>query len=64
MSTRETSVYCDDCAIAVINGVVCHEHGCPSAWKGKPIKCFECGCAFVPSTKNAVVCVDCAEQRT
>ena len=21
---------CDDCAAAVINGILCHEHGCPA----------------------------------
>lgn len=30
---RPRKVKCDQCVIAVINGVVCHEHGCPNAKK-------------------------------
>lgn len=32
---KPRKVKCDQCVIAVINGVVCHEHGCPNARKGK-----------------------------
>ena len=26
---------CDGCAIININGVLCHERGCPDAWRDK-----------------------------
>lgn len=45
-------VRCDQCAAATINGVFCHEHGCPNQKKTwlpdrgwvAFVKCFECGC--------------------
>ena len=24
---------CDGCSPSSVNGVICHEHGCPDAWK-------------------------------
>lgn len=34
MGTKKPKkVKCDQCIIMVINGVVCHEHGCPNARK-------------------------------
>lgn len=44
---------CDQCEIVSINGVACHERGCPninSRYDGendlwiRQRKCFECGC--------------------
>ena len=26
-------VICDSCEVLVINNVICHETGCPDAWK-------------------------------
>ncbi len=43
-------IHCGDCAALCINGVPCHETGCPSSHidlttgKPRPKKCFECGC--------------------
>lgn len=50
-STSETGkrIYrpvCDQCQVLVINGVVCHEIGCPDGWKGKWVECKECGTDF------------------
>lgn len=49
--TKSTRIACDQCEAAMINGVFCHEHGCPNARKRyedgewiKYLKCFECGC--------------------
>lgn len=63
---------CDQCAVLSINGVPCHETGCPDAWidpatgKGYPVECWECGCGYVPAEKpphrTARICGDC--QRT
>lgn len=44
-------ITCSQCVAAMINGVFCHEHGCPNTnsryddgeWI-KQRKCFECGC--------------------
>lgn len=42
---------CNQCEAMMINGVFCHEHGCPNTRakyiEGEWIKyreCFECGC--------------------
>ena len=48
-----TPVTCDQCQLARINGLVCHETGCPNAgktWESergewvKYVECRECGC--------------------
>jgi len=50
---KRVSVHCDQCSMLSINGVACHETGCPnqnSRWDAeseswiKQRKCFECGC--------------------
>ena len=54
---------CDQCQQLTINGVVCHEHGCPNAWEGVPVPCWSCGFDFVPEEKahTHVYCPDCIE---
>ena len=44
-------IKCDQCEMLSINGVACHEQGCPNTFKTwengewvKYVKCFECGC--------------------
>jgi hypothetical protein len=44
-------MHCDECEILAINGVACHEHGCPHSkdrWDGEQWiaqrRCFACGC--------------------
>jgi hypothetical protein len=45
-------IHCDQCEALMINGVFCHETGCPNAhsrYAGeddwiKQRKCFQCGC--------------------
>ncbi len=32
---------CQSCEALTINGLYCHEHGCPDAWKD--VKCKLCG---------------------
>jgi hypothetical protein len=43
----------------MIQGVFCHETGCPEAWKDKPVTCSECGFDFVPEERYQTVCTDC-----
>ena len=50
---------CDDCAAAVINGVYCHEQGCPSAWRTALRPCQECGYDFQPEERRQAMCGDC-----
>jgi hypothetical protein len=49
--SRQQMKRCDQCAATRINGVFCHEHGCPNTGKRwedgewvRYFECFECGC--------------------
>lgn len=42
-----------------IQGVPCHETGCPDAWKDKPIECEDCGFEFIPEDRNMTRCDGC-----
>ena len=50
---------CQSCELMRINGVVCHEIGCPDAWKDYNKRCFECGCDFQPEDRHQEICFDC-----
>jgi hypothetical protein len=53
---------CDQCQIAYINGVRCHETGCPSAWRDEVRECKECGTEFEPEERTQRFCSEeCAE---
>lgn len=53
---------CDSCEALTINGVYCHEHGCPDAWKDYTRECQECGHDFRPEASDQVFCSEeCAE---
>ena len=60
-----TTIGCDQCDVLSINGVACHETGCPNGWcnpvtgKGYAIECCKCGCDFVPDDKRQGTCDDC-----
>ena len=45
---------CDSCEALMINGVYCHELGCPNA----ATKCSECGSMFHADRRQAI-CDDC-----
>ena len=49
---------CRSCSAAMINGVLCHEHGCPDAWRDQLTPCAECGSLFYPSTDGPSLCSD------
>lgn len=63
---------CSQCQIVTINGVSCHEVGCPNSLinpvtqKGYPVKCWECGCDYIPEEKAGKysMCPDCIEDAT
>jgi hypothetical protein len=39
---------CKSCEALMINGILCHEYGCPDAWKDEKHICKECGQEFIP----------------
>lgn len=43
---------CTACQLARINGVVCHEAGCPDEWHRVKIECKWCGRPFYPRDKD------------
>lgn len=55
----KTVARCQSCNLARINGVLCHETGCPDAWRDRAATCFQCGYDFTPDTRFQRVCEDC-----
>lgn len=62
--SKQVRVRCDQCKMLSINGVACHELGCPNMgarWDKeneqwiRQRKCFECGCTV---DRDANCCVD------
>jgi hypothetical protein len=47
---------CNDCSPARINGVLCHEQGCPSAWKDYARTCVACGTSFYSPRQDQKTC--------
>jgi hypothetical protein len=56
------TVTCASCEVLVINYVICHETGCPDAWKDETIECKWCGRCFKPEERSQKFCdSDCEE---
>jgi len=51
---------CTSCQLLRINGVICHETGCPEAWKDYVIDCKECGQPFKPKERWETLCDGCS----
>ena len=47
---------CDSCEALTINGVLCHESGCPDAWKDELRECKGCGQKFKPEQRDQICC--------
>jgi hypothetical protein len=47
---------CQSCQALRINGVLCHEIGCPDAWKDYSRECKNCGCNFRPEESDQQFC--------
>ena len=47
---------CPSCEMVAINGVACHEQGCPDAWKSEIRECKECGALFSPQNRAQPCC--------
>jgi len=47
----KTAYGCDQCEIIMICGVLCHETGCPDAWRNEIRDCNWCGTTFQPSSR-------------
>ena len=49
---------CNSCNILYINGVKCHETGCPESYKDEKRECLWCGSKFIPENKWQKTCSD------
>jgi hypothetical protein len=47
---------CHSCEVLTINGVLCHEIGCPDSYKDEKRSCKWCGADFKPETKDQDCC--------
>ncbi len=47
---------CQSCEVVSINGLYCHEHGCPDAWRDQILTCRSCGFAFHPKERGDTFC--------
>lgn len=47
---------CNQCKTLIINGMLCHEIGCPDSWKGHKIDCKWCGNEFIPDDSGQEFC--------
>ena len=53
---------CNSCEVLYINGLKCHEHGCPDAWRDEIRECKYCGIKFKPEDPLQDCCSDeCSE---
>ena len=53
---------CNSCNAVYINGILCHEHGCPEAWKDHKRECKWCGQEFIPEAEDQFCCsYDCTK---
>lgn len=49
---------CNSCEVAMINGVKCHETGCPDSWQDYKRECKWCGSEFLPESNQQFCCDD------
>jgi hypothetical protein len=52
---------CNGCTPVKVNGVLCHEQGCPDAWRDYSVPCRECGVRFYREHRLQTYCKDCVE---
>lgn len=58
-----TATGCDGCSPSNINGRLCHETGCPEAWRDYPQDCDVCGFAFFRTeSRHERICPGCAAE--
>lgn len=50
--------HCDQCEVLFINGIKCHENGCPDSWKDSILDCLWCGTEFKPEENGQALCSD------
>ena len=51
-----TATGCNGCSPSMINGMFCHESGCPDAWRDEVRECRWCGSDFKPESAGDQFC--------
>lgn len=49
---------CNSCDCVYVNGIKCHETGCPDAYKDEQRECKWCGSTFTPEERDQHFCSD------
>lgn len=49
---------CNSCEVLFINGIKCHESGCPESYKDEKRTCKWCGSKFTPEDRTQQFCSD------
>jgi len=49
-------MFCPSCEVVVLNGILCHEHGCPDSHIGALRECDWCGSEFHPEERGHRFC--------
>lgn len=49
---------CKSCQAFRVNGILCHETGCPDEWQDYSRECKWCGSTFKPESKHQEFCED------
>lgn len=52
---------CNSCQMTTVNGIPCHEQGCPDAWMDEVRDCKWCGTEFRPHTPHQHCCSNSCE---
>ncbi len=56
--------HCDQCHCMLIQGVLCHEIGCPESWRDTVRDCHECGFEFIPEESDQYHCQSCIDDHS
>lgn len=54
----EEKIMCNSCEVVCIQGMNCHEIGCPNSWVDVKRECLWCGQYFLPQDKRQKCCND------
>lgn len=58
ISVQGGRIVCSGCELSRIQGVICHETGCPEAWRSELRDCPNCGSEFIPESRWQRFCDD------